>query len=392
MTVLFQHTISHDGRNPDIPDGGWTDSFVVGAVGTAGVFTISQVSQRGADVAPMFYDAGNPAGTWPYWVNMHVTTPVNGNTNPHPYATVASSGVLVYTRNLYEPYSVTITVSDVATPYCEYGTESNPEASVYTVITGALVDIVIAILGGGPLMLLAFDTLIGMPVMAYDCNSPPPAQPTITPDDFILGTGVPNPASLGKFIDLFRIGVWHFYCRCKAAPPGGTPPTPFPVPSDLPPSLTGGSQVPEPCDENDICATLNRLSRQIAALHATTNWYVTNTTQTNQTYNVNPPASQPVGDPVPATPGQVGTALGIHGITVTLTSVPSWTGQTASDPRAYFRAGWVHVGNDYGWHRGIPLHVSPQWIGFQPGDTRWGVALAPGFAADVQRYELKPAG
>lgn len=271
---------------------------------------------------------------------------------------------------------------------CPYGTEANPDASTYTVFTSGFIDIIAALLGLGPLGILALDVMIGSPILAYDCTQPPPAPPTITDADFLFGTAIPNPSSIGKFADLARIGVWHFYCQCKPAPSGSPAPAPYPPPSNLPPTLTTGAQPPTPCDESDICSILNQISRQLTILQTQNNTYITNTMNQYNTTNVNPPPIGPSGSPQPVDGTLGGTALGIHGITVTLTSVPSSAGVSLSDPTAYFHAGWVHVGNDYGWRRGVAIHVSPQWIDLEPGDTRWGVALAHGYTAVIQPYKL----
>lgn len=179
----------------------------------------------------------------------------------------------IYPATTQVTYNWSVTFEPGTTqPPCQYGTMANPSATTYSTITAALVDIVVAFLGGGPLAVVAFDALIGAPLIAYDCNHLPPQAPTFGASDFIDNTGIVAPGSWGKLLDLFRIGVWHFYCQCI---PGGSgqPPPVMPPPPPIDPVLTKpGSQPDQPCSNADICSTLNVMVRTINSISLNIQW------------------------------------------------------------------------------------------------------------------------
>lgn len=275
--------------------------------------------------------------------------------------------------------------------YCQYGVEANPDASIITVVTSAVVDVAIAVLGGGPLMILAFDTLIGAPLLLGDlCSQAPPPVPTWTADDFIPGTQIWSPGSFPKRMQALRAAVWGFYCRCVAAPPGSPTPVVYPPPPVLTdPVATGGTNPPVVCDTGDLCTSINAIMRQLAAMNAQLT-YMRSDVQLIQRQKV----------PFAYVPGTVHSGLtgagefavsGILGLSVTATTVPLRFVPSPGDPTTYYRLGWVNTGTVDGWQVARELRHNPELIFDLDGSvTRIGYDLADDVVATIAELVREP--
>lgn len=160
---------------------------------------------------------------------------------------------------------IDVTWSDAPAVYCEYGTQSNPDAAIYTVITSELIDIVAAIMGWGALVVLALQVIVGAPLLVISCANPPPAEPTWTADDFIGSTPIPTLSGVDKLMQLLAVGVWHFYCRCTPAPPGQLVPVDYPTVVDLPSQLEQPQAAPI-CSNTDLCASVTTIKLMMTTL------------------------------------------------------------------------------------------------------------------------------
>jgi hypothetical protein len=275
--------------------------------------------------------------------------------------------------------------------YCAYGTKQTSDSQYITVITAALVDVAIVLLGGGPLALLAFDTLIGAPILLGDlCGSPPPAVPTFTSDDFIAGTQIWSPGSFDKRMQAFRAAVWNFYCECIPAPPGDPDPVPYPDPPPI--SLPFGTDplpLPIVCSNEDICSTLNAMMRQLAAMNVQLAYARRDIT-----------LIQRQGVPFGYVPGPLHTGLtGVGEITVSdilalsvqFTTIPSQYPHIDADPDTYFGLGWLTLGTADGFLHSTKLSKNPQLLEPVSGEiTRVGYELAVGVVANIQEFVREP--
>lgn len=229
---------------------------------------------------------------------------------------------------------------------CQYGTMNNPEAAIYTTVTTALVDIVTVILGGGPLMILAFDALLGAPLFAYNCDQLPPTAPTFNDSDFLGETGIITPGSWWKLMDLFRVGVWHFYCQCAPATGGGPDPVPPALPDPGPPLTDPGPSPKLPCSDADMCQVLNIIVRQINSISL-------NIQYNRQTNNYFPSPSQAfnyqLGAPHPGIYGSGYLSIGgLVGLKVDISSRPEGTLELQGNPPYLWNMGWMSVDDDDG--------------------------------------------
>lgn len=238
-------------------------------------------------------------------------------------------------------YNVHITGGSCAAEACPYGTERNPDAATYTYITTTLVNIVATILGGGPIMLTVFDALLGSPLIAYPCDAFPPIAPTFTDDDFLGDTGLVKPGSWWKLMQLFRTGVWYFYCRCKDSGAGGPRP-PLPPPPPVGPPLDNPSPQPKlPCSDSDPCTTYNIIVRYLNSISL-------NIQYNRQTNNYFPGPNQAFNYQL-STPhaGLSGAGVlsisGIVGFKVEVTHKPDSTLILGGTPGYLWNMGWMSI-------------------------------------------------
>lgn len=298
--------------------------------------------------------------------------------------------------NLHDPiaaagvsYHGNLTYGPAASGYCVYGTEQNPDAQVYTIVTVALVDVIAALFGLGPLGITALDAMIGAPLLAPTCGNPPPIAPTFNPDDFILGTGIPSPSGLSKVGQLIQAGAWHFYCRCTAAPPGSPAPTPY-VPPDYSGSPIGTAAQPVPvCDAEDICTSLNQLARQLNALSAQVGYLRQDVTLIQRQHV---PFAYVSGATHSGLSGNGSFAVqGILGLSVSFSIVPNYLGQESTDPTTYLFLGEIGLGTVSGTQERYRLTHNPHLIlGIDGSVTAVHYSLVGGVVGSIVELKREP--
>jgi hypothetical protein len=293
----------------------------------------------------------------------------------------------------YTAELVTLTIDGpfVATR-CLYGQEPNPDAGLVIILTGAVVDAAILLLGGGILAATALDTIIGLPLLVdTTCAVPPPPLPTLGPGDFIPGTNIYGPGAIGKLIQTITAAVWSIYCRCTPAPPGLGDPIPFDPPhypgGDLP--TIHGDYPTIVCDNTNICAYLNSLARQINGLSIQLA-YARQDIQLIQRQGV--PFGYVAGALFSGLTGAgVLTVADILALRVDFTTIPTEPGAPIGSPDTYFGLGWLTLGTAEGWKNSIRLHHDPQLVEPIDGDiTRVGYNFGLGVVADVQTFVREP--
>src|SRR6266705_2588783 len=205
-TTYFASAAALAGTNFTIT---WTASTVDSPCG-AFVYAVSAGSDAEA-FAETHYTADGSGGTYSFtlthdaaWVHWSVFTD-----------TFCSTGTLHG-----------VIVNGGAIGFCGYGTEANPDAVPYELVTDGLIDLVVAgALAGGPQAALipyvetALGAIEGSIFIGVDCSTLPGAGPTL---DF------PNLSTLSTatLLAWFRNAAWRFFCRCVSAPPFVPPPLP----------------------------------------------------------------------------------------------------------------------------------------------------------------------
>lgn len=304
----------------------------------------------------------------------------------------ANSYVGVFLGNNTAPdvNSADVTLFDDLT-YCAYGARQTVSSQYITIITTALVDAAVVALGGGLLMLLAFDTLINTPLLLGDlCSHPPPAVPTFTPDDFFPGTQIWSPGSFDKRLQAFRAAVWSFYCECTPGPGGSPAPSPYPPPFPVAPPI-GGQPLPPPlaCDQSDICAELNTVMRQLAALNSQLAYARSDITLIQR-------QGVPFGYIDGAVHGPLSGAgdfavQSILGLAISFSSLPASSDTAPADPLTYHQVGKVTIGTADGWERSwMPTHSPYLIFPISGAITKVGYGFTPGVVATITELVREP--
>lgn len=251
-----------------------------------------------------------------------------------------------------------VTYSPVAGAICAYGTEHNPAAEPYAFITGALVDAAVIAMGGGALAVVAFDALIGAPFIGPTCDANPVMPPAITSDDFLPGTVIPKPGSLGTFKDNLVYSLWGFFCQCKSGTSGDPPPTP-PPPITLPPELQPTPHTQPDCSANDPCTRLTNIENILTTINVNLNYprYAT------------PSGKYQLGTTHPGISGNGVLAVsGILGVLVSVTIEPDRTGVTQGTPQTLWDLGWINVGDANGFQARQFISTA-SWLYFPPSSS-----------------------
>ncbi len=279
----------------------------------------------------------------------------------------------------------------VANGFCAYGTEPNPSAALISTVTGAVVDAAIIVLGGGALAILAFDTLIGAPLILGDvCTRLPPSVPDFTDADFIPGTQIWAPGSFDKRMQALVAAIWSFYCQCNPAPGGSPAPVSPTAPQPLQlPAATGGTLPAITCDNADLCTSLNAMMRQLTAMNAQIA-YIRSDVQLIQRQDV--PFSYVLGTEHSGLTGAGDFAVSdILGLSVEFTTIPSEYPHTTSDPPTYFDLGNISVGTAQGWERSYQATKSPFLVLAVSGAvTLVGYTFRTGIVATIHELVREP--
>lgn len=273
-------------------------------------------------------------------------------------------------------YTIDVTFTDAIAPVCAYGAEPNPSAAIYTYITDALVEAVAAALGMGPLGLIALGVMIGSPIVFPVCNNVPTEPPPLTDADFIDGTPLPNPLSMGKWMQHFTYGVWLFYCQCKAAPTGSPAPVNPPVPTP-PTRLAPGPQPTSPCTDTDVCQTLTRIVNTLTTINVSiqNNSYV----QAEPAYTWGTLYSNITGN------GEIPVS-GILGVFVSYATLPNRVGTEIGDPNYLFDIGFITFGTADAWMQRQTITANP-WITLplhMQNVSRVGYSIPPDITCSIR--------
>lgn len=288
--------------------------------------------------------------------------------------------------------SIELDVTDAATiPYCQYGTEANPDANVDIAVGSGLIDTAVALALGltGQVELIPFvETALaaieGSLAFGVDCSTlPPPAEPLDLTD--------PTVFQPEKMLQWFKNAVWHFYCQCTPAPTGSPDPvTPVP-PVVIAPPNTPGTQTPEVCDNGDICSTLNQMQQTLAAILAQLS-YGRRDVQIFQR-NANPFAY--INGTLHTGLVGVGTlaVADLVGVVTTATTIPAGISSDMATPTDYFVLGHLSFGTADGWSKSVRITHNPHLmlpIGSEV--TQIAYTLRPGVTINLQELLPEPIG
>lgn len=388
-TVYYSYTFSgHEGPGSTLID----QSIANFAGGYSETWTLSTAANNIFNFDTTFREG--KGGTVCFLNGMSFVSGDTTKTGNHTVGTPAGTGsgfwsctdftwyvVSMGTATSIPPAGVTLTISFTGAgiagtgPACQYGSEPNPSASVYTVVTEAVVEAAAAALGMGPLGLTALGVLIGSPIIFPTCDNVPALPEPIVDSDFIDGTGLPNPASIGKFGSHLTYGVWNFYCQCKPAP-AGQPPVVQPPKPPLPPRLKPGPQPDPPCSNADVCTALTHILNVLTTINVqlTTNNY----TMPAPAYTWGALFANVSGD------GEIAVS-GILGAFVSFFTLPNRAGVEIGDPNTLYDVGWINFGTPDGWFPRQRITSDP-WITlpeFMANVSRLGYSIPKDCAINI---------
>jgi len=276
--------------------------------------------------------------------------------------------------------------------YCEYGTRLKPDQATNLVVTAGVVTAIAAVVPQARWLSIVFDVLIGASFNAnIVCQGPPPDVPTFTADDFIGGTPVPNPSSIGKVWQAFNALAWSIYCEC--VPAGSGQPAPSTPPAPTVPAPPDGIPTDAPnlvCDIDDLCSQFNQLLRAVAATNAQIRLLRQDVT-----------LIQRQAVPFAYLPGTVHSGLsgqgtipvsGILGLSVSFSTVPAYlSADMDGAARSTYYLGHVNVGDPYGWERRRAITHDPMLLlDLPPSSTIVEYNFQPGCVASITELIREP--
>jgi hypothetical protein len=271
---------------------------------------------------------------------------------------------------------------------CVYGTEANPSAQTYEIITDTLIDVVVAaaLVGTASPELIAFvETALaaieGTIFVIPDCTTLPTGNNHLDLTDFSTLTAE-------NLLSWFQYAAWSFFCQCTPAPGGSPPPTPPAAPVVTTPPGLPTSQPAPICDNTDLCTYLSQMQAELQSIIAQIG-YLRGDLLLIQRQKV----------PFAYVPGTLTTGLsgdgqltvqGILGLAVQVTTLPGVIGEVASDPTTYVNLGWISTGTPDGWRSSVPIRHNPQWVNVEPDDTLIGYSFSPLVVANIQTFVREP--
>jgi hypothetical protein len=267
--------------------------------------------------------------------------------------------------------------------YCVYGTELNDPGTFVYYLTPGLVDLVLA--SAGVAWLIPFATSLYFTAFRADilCTIGQPPAPMLTLEDLV-------PPNFEKIHDAFEAAAWPFFCQCKTAPPGQpapvSPPGPsLPEPTGLPPVGTYTLD----CDGVDVCTVLNQLMFAVGGL-----------TQQMALVRRDVELIQRQDVPFAYIPSVrhnglsgAGTfdVVALIGLSVEVTSAPSWLTSDMSVPAQTYSWGWITLGTSDGYQRKITLTHNPQLVlPISGAFTKVAYTLGQGVIADIVELVREP--
>jgi len=267
--------------------------------------------------------------------------------------------------------------------YCAYGTRLKPGQGIVLVLTEAAIAAAAILVPEVAFLAVAWGALVGLTWQPnVVCSGLPPAFPTFTDADFILGTQLPAPGSIGKFLQAYEHTVWPLYCECVPATGGATPPVSPPVIIPVAPPGVAPRPGPILCDGEDVCATLNAIGRQLLALQLQQT-LIRNDVQLIQRQGVPFGYLAATAHAGLTGEGQI-TVEHLIGVSVEYTTIPSYLGVQLGVPDELLFLGRLNLGSDRGWERRIVLANSPSLVfPISAAITKIGYTFAPGIVATI---------
>jgi hypothetical protein len=280
---------------------------------------------------------------------------------------------------------------DLSGGYCSYGYRLKPAQQYVAVISAASIGAMILLVPEAALLGIVFETLIGFSwVPGTVCGGPAPPLPTWSPDDFIMGTGIPSPSGLPKTLQAWEAINWPLYCECVPAT-GTDPPAVAPPPVFVPPTQPYVPVQPLPvvCDNTSLCDMLNQLSRQLNAVQQQIGWLRGDVTLI-QRQGV--PFGYQFGTVHSALSGNgAWTIADLLGLAVTFSSIPAGHVTGSTDPPTYHQLGKISLGTVDGWRRSWqPTHSPYLILPITGAFTRLGYTFSDGVVATITELIREP--
>lgn len=275
--------------------------------------------------------------------------------------------------------------------FCAYGTRVQSGVQNALIITEGLVAAAAILVPEYAWAEVALGTLIGLTFPAGNvCSGPPPSIPSFSPADFVLGTDIPLPSTLPKLMTLFEALLWNTVCECIPASGGHPPAVPFPLPRDgAPPPLAAPPPALINCDQSDLCASLDKMSRMLRTITAQLAAVLSDVTLV-QRQGV--PFAYIRGT---AHVGLIGlgdfTVSGLIGLAVDFTTIPPIYPPIAGDPATYHKLAKITIGTMDGWERSWHATHDPYLILPIVGAiTKVGYNLPDGIVATITELVREP--
>lgn len=271
--------------------------------------------------------------------------------NDHGPSDVEASGEIVWTGDCD------------ATELCGYGTQLKPGVVAGEIITGAVVDIVLAAVGM-PWLAVVFDALVGLTFnTGATCNGLPPPVPAAF-EGASVGTYPVTPAP-ADILQFFEAIAWPVFCECKPAegvdpaptdpPPVDTAPPPVTIP---PPPVVLPPPPLADCDGSDICTVLN----VILALEQKINARLTDIINAIKALQTTPvPTGYKRGRLYSGLSGtgELPASGTLVGVAVSLTGVPLTISRDTADPINQYDVGIIALGTAEGWLTSTRIRHNP---------------------------------
>jgi len=275
--------------------------------------------------------------------------------------------------------------------YCSYGTRLQAGQQIVLVITEAVIGAAAILTPELAVFAAVWGAFVGWTFVPGEvCGSPPPTMPVFTDADFLYGSQIPAPGSIGKFWTALQAALWPMYCECLPATGGSPPAVPYPIPTvPAPPSGIPLPPAPIVCDANDICTTLNGIVGQLRVLSAQVS-YVRSDVQLIQRQGV--PFGYLAGTVHSGLSGQGQFAVSdILGLAVTFTTLPGTITPIAGDPLTYHQVGKISIGTADGWTRSWqPTHSPYLILPVSGAFTLVGWTFAAGVVATITELVREP--
>jgi len=277
------------------------------------------------------------------------------------------------------------------TGYCRYGTRVKPDQSLVLVLDSAALSAAALLVPELRLLVVAWSAFLGWTfVPGTVCAGPPPAMPTFTDADFLFGTQIPAPGSIGKFWTALQSALWPVYCECVPATGSDPPAIPEPLPVVNPPP-SGFPTQPSPvvCDDAALCATLDAIIRMLSNMSAQLGWLRTDV-ELIQRQGV--PFGYVTGAVHPGLTGDGSFDVAdILGLAVNCTTIPGYLSFNAGTPDEHLFLGRLNLGTLDGWAPRLVLVDQPQlFLGVSGALTVVGYSLAPGVVATITELRREP--